>query len=128
MAEDHSAARERGEEPGAGTEATQAGVALVTEKAGAALAAGVDPASAEGQAVLDELVADWVTAAGTADSAEFRGRLLANLESGTDGRAERYWQLLGVINGWPPIPSVVPAFEWLISALRNRSSGATAGG
>ena len=48
----------------------------------------------------------------------FRATLLANLETGTDRRAERYWQLLGIINGWPPIPSVVPAFEWVIAALR----------
>ena len=39
------------------------------------------------------------------------GYRLANLETSTDRRAERYWQLLGIINGWPPIPSVVPAFE-----------------
>jgi hypothetical protein len=118
MAEDHSSARQRGEQPGAGTEATQAGVAMVSDKAGAALAAGVDPASAEGQATLAEVLADWATAAQTVDSPEFRTRLLGNLESGTDRRAERYWQLLGVINGWPPIPTVVPAFEWLIAALR----------
>jgi len=118
MAQDHSAARQRGEQPGAGTEATQAGVAMVAERAGAALAAGVDPVSAEGQAVLAELLADWAAAAQTVDSAEFRAGLLTNLESGTDRRAERYWQLLGIINGWPPIPTVVPAFEWLIAALR----------
>jgi hypothetical protein len=54
----------------------------------------------------------------TADTPDFRARLLESLESGTDRRAERYWQLLGIINGWPPIPSVVPAFEWVIAALR----------
>lgn len=54
-----------------------------------------------------------VEAAGapTAHSPDFRTRLLATPESGTDRRAERYWQLLAVVNGWPPIPSVVPAFE-----------------
>jgi hypothetical protein len=77
-----------------------------------------DSASAEGQAILAELLADWAAAGQTVDSAEFRAGLLANLESGTDRRAERYWQLLGIINGWPPIPSVVPAFEWVIAALR----------
>jgi hypothetical protein len=39
---------------------------------GAALAAGVDPASAEGQVILDELLAGWAVAARTADSTEFR--------------------------------------------------------
>jgi len=36
---------------------------------------------------------------------------------GTDGHVERYWQLLGIINGWPPIPTMVPAFEWTIATL-----------
>jgi hypothetical protein len=31
---------------------------------------------------------------------------------------ERYWQLLAIINNRPVPPSVVPAFEWLIAALR----------
>jgi len=39
---------------------------------------------------------------------------------GTDARAERYWQLLAIINGWPPVPATVPAWEWLIAALRRR--------
>lgn len=43
------------------------------------------------------------------------------LEAGTDARAERYWQLLAVIKGWPPFPAHVPAFEWLIAALRAHS-------
>ncbi len=63
MAEDHSSARERGEQPGTGTEATEAGVAMVADRAGAAQAAGVDPGSDEGQAVLDELLAEWAAAA-----------------------------------------------------------------
>ena len=78
-----------------------------------------------GQALLGELLAEWATAAATADTPEFRARLLANLETGTDRRAERYWQLLGIINGWPPIPSMVRAFEWVIAALR--ASGETPG-
>ena len=68
--------------------------------------------------MLGELLAEWAASVGTADTQEFRARLLANLETGSDRRAERYWQLLGIINGWPPIPSVVPAFEWVIAALR----------
>jgi hypothetical protein len=31
---------------------------------------------------------------------------------------ERYWQLLAILNGQPVPPSVVPAFDWLIAALR----------
>jgi hypothetical protein len=28
------------------------------------------------------------------------------------------WQLLAVINGWPPVPTTVPAWEWAIAGLR----------
>jgi hypothetical protein len=37
--------------------------------------------------------------------------LLDLLEAASDRRYERYWQLLAVINGWPPAPSVMPAAE-----------------
>jgi hypothetical protein len=42
----------------------------------------------------------------------------AQIESGTDARAERYWQLMATINGWPQWPSQVPRAEWIIAALR----------
>ena len=40
-----------------------------------------------------------------------RPQLREHLEAGTDARAERYWQLLGIINGWPPFQTHVPAFR-----------------
>ena len=48
----------------------------------------------------------------------WRARLADRLQTGTDARAERYWQLLAIVNGWPPVPSTVPAWEWTIAALR----------
>jgi hypothetical protein len=33
---------------------------------------------------------------------------------------ERYWQLIGVINGWPQMPSLTPVYEWFIAGLRAR--------
>src|SRR6266702_3119713 len=68
-------------------------------------------ASAEGKAVLDRIVAPGTPAAQ-------RAAILRQLETFTDARVERYWQLLAVLNGQPVPPSVVPAFEWLIAALR----------
>ncbi|WP_428964263.1 helix-turn-helix domain-containing protein [Micromonospora fluostatini] len=38
----------------------------------------------------------------------------------TDRRVERYWELVGVLNRRPAFPSMVPAVEWLIAALRVR--------
>jgi hypothetical protein len=84
---------------------------LVQEHAGRALAEGIAPGSPEGKAVLDEIVPPDTPPAG-------RAALLSNLETFTDARVERYWQLLAVINGWEPPPPAVPAFEWLIAALR----------
>jgi DNA-binding transcriptional MerR regulator len=83
----------------------------VAEHAGRALADGVDPASAEGRAVLDRLVAPEVPA-------DARARLADELELFADARVERYWQLLAIIQGRLPQPPAVPAYGWLISALR----------
>jgi DNA-binding transcriptional MerR regulator len=110
MSEQHAAAREQGEllAPDAGWQ--RAGE-LVSERAGEALAAGIDPASAEASAIVDEVLPVFPGA--------FERRALADrLEVGLDPRAERYWQLLAIINGWPPVPTTVPAWEWFIAALR----------
>jgi DNA-binding transcriptional MerR regulator len=83
----------------------------VAEHAGPAAAGGVDPGSPAGQAVLDRIVPPGIPAAE-------RARILSQLETFTDARVERYWQLLAILNGQPVPPSVVPAFDWLIAALR----------
>ncbi|WP_326637686.1 MerR family transcriptional regulator [Streptosporangium sp. NBC_01755] len=85
--------------------------ALVLEHAGRAVAAGISPESAEGRAILDQIV-DPALPAGD------RARVADHVETFTDRRVERYWQLVGVLNGRPPFPPRVPAFEWFIAALR----------
>ncbi|MEV0374990.1 MerR family transcriptional regulator [Streptomyces sp. NPDC050636] len=85
--------------------------AQVAEHAGRAVREGVAPESAEGKEILDRIVDPDLP------SAE-RARLADRLATFTDRRVERYWQLLGVLNGRPPFPSQAPAFEWLIAALR----------
>jgi len=99
-------------------EASQAMAGLLREKAGAAIAAGVEPGSAAARPVADELVAAYARLFGRPDGPEFRVWLLGQLEAGSDRRYERYWHLLAVINGWPRQPSVLPAAEWLAAALR----------
>lgn len=86
----------------------------VLEHAGAAVAAGVAPGSPAGREVLDRVVSPSMPAAE-------RTALRERLEKYTDARVERYWQLLGVINGRAPFPSAVPAFTWVIEALRAHS-------
>ncbi|MDR3033656.1 MAG: MerR family transcriptional regulator [Kitasatospora sp.] len=95
--------------------AVQAGRWLVDDRqaqeaAGEALRRGVPPDSAEGVRVLEAILA------GTAGSQQ-RGTLLAQLETGTDPRVERYWQLTAVITGKGPFSSQAP-LKWLAAALR----------
>jgi DNA-binding transcriptional MerR regulator len=87
--------------------------AAVREHAGAAVAAGVPAAGPAAAAVLDRILPAGLDAAG-------RAALADGVATFTDARVERYWQLLGVLNGWCPVPTVVPAFEWLVAALRAR--------
>jgi DNA-binding transcriptional MerR regulator len=94
-----------------GASEPQADPAAVIEHAGPALAAGIPPESAEGQQVLQRIVPPELDAAG-------RDELAGTIAAFTDRRVERYWQLLGILNGWEPRPPTVPAFEWLIDALR----------
>ena len=63
-------------------------------------------------------VASAAAAHGRDDDDAFHAWLAELLETFTDARAERYWQLLGIINGWPRRPATVPAFQWLCEALR----------
>ncbi len=91
---------------------------LTVEKAGQALADGIAPDSDEARPIVDELARAYADASGATDDAAFRRELLARMEIGNDRRAERYWQLLAVINGWPIPPTLTPAFEWFIEALR----------
>ena len=85
--------------------------AAVVEHAKPALAAGVDPSSAEARPVVERILAD--IGHGPADRAELARRI----GTFTDARVERYWQLLGIINGWPGWEPQVPPFEWFLAAL-----------
>jgi DNA-binding transcriptional MerR regulator len=70
----------------------------------------IAPDSPRAAEVVDKLLAG-------ADPAR-REYVLERLSAGVDSQADRYRQLLAVINGQPPRPSHVPDFEWLITAMR----------
>jgi len=95
---------------------------LVADRAGAARAAGVAPASPGADATHDLLVAEFAAAAGRAPDAAYRRELLETVRDGYEPRAERYWQLLAIINGWPRIDPVTPAWLWFADALEARLS------
>jgi DNA-binding transcriptional MerR regulator len=89
--------------------------ALVAERGGAAVEAGIEPGSEEAERIVEEVLESF-------DASASRAELANRFEQGADPRAERYWQLLAVINGWPPVPTAMPAWRWTIDALRARPS------
>ncbi|MBB4778956.1 MerR family transcriptional regulator [Actinomadura livida] len=97
---------------------------LTGEKISAAIADGIEPGSDAARPIVDEVAAAYADAYGAADGPEFRRDLRERTEIGTDPRAERYWQLLAVINGWEAWPAMTPSFQWLIEALRSHESPA----
>ncbi len=86
---------------------------LTLEHANQAIAASITPDSVEGRSVLHRIIKPDMPAGE-------RSELLRWLETVADARVERYWHLMAVLNGHEPSPSAVPAFSWLIAALRAR--------
>ncbi|MGW2378151.1 MerR family transcriptional regulator [Kitasatospora sp. NPDC001683] len=93
----------------------------VRDSVGRVLDAGIAPASAEAAPIIDALTARYAQTFSRADDAELRHWLLRRLEIAGDPRAERYWHLLAVINGWSVPPSLAPVFTWFTHALRART-------
>jgi DNA-binding transcriptional MerR regulator len=110
MGEEHSASRDAGE-----TAMDQPPDAMRqqwlewTNAAGELMAAGHAPSSPEGRALATSIAESMGKAPAEAADA---------IESGTDTRAERYWQLMATINGWPQWPSQAPRAEWIVAAMR----------
>lgn len=117
MAEKGNEMHARGDAPSE-EESRRASYAVI-EKAGAALTEGVDPASAKARPVVDELAGRVAAAGEDPSSPAVRRELADRLETFSDRRVERYWELIGTINGWGwSIPSAAPAYQWFIAALR----------
>ncbi|WP_017591802.1 MerR family transcriptional regulator [Nocardiopsis potens] len=118
MAEEGARAHAAGEDPQPGPEAQQA-AGIVIETGRAALEAGTAPDSAEGRAALAAAMARLTGAdPSIEDTPQGRARLADDYAVFTDARVERYYRLLGQVNGWPAFEPSVPAFEWFIAALR----------
>jgi DNA-binding transcriptional MerR regulator len=122
MSEQHAAAHAAGELGLGDTPPDevdwQAVADTVNHHAGAAHAAGVDPTSAAAQQTVEAIAPAFAGPRDDPHDPAWRHGLAARLEIGIDPRAERYWQLLATVNGWPPVPTTVPAWEWLVTALR----------
>ncbi|MEU4513796.1 MerR family transcriptional regulator [Nonomuraea wenchangensis] len=84
---------------------------LVLEHAGGALSRGLAPEADEASVVLKRIVPDDLPAQEVAG-------LITWLELVAEPRVERYWQLLSLVRGQEPSPPAVPAFRWVLAALR----------
>ena len=76
----------------------------------------IDPASPGAGPFVLAIVDAW--RGDDPDTPELRASMADRFAVGNDARVERYWQLLGVINGWPSSPAMSPTFDWAIAALR----------
>jgi DNA-binding transcriptional MerR regulator len=85
--------------------------APIVEHAGGAVAAGTAPDSPEGQAVLARIIDPGTDATA-------RDQLADSIDLFTDRRVSRYWDLLGILNGWGRGPAQIEPFEWFSAALR----------
>ncbi|MFF5225978.1 hypothetical protein [Dactylosporangium sp. NPDC000521] len=88
---------------------------LVLAHAGDAVERGVAAGSPEARAIVRRIVPADLPAEETAAFVRW-------LELVADARVERYWQLLATLNGTEAGPPAVPAFTWLLAALRAVSS------
>ncbi|WP_330332156.1 MerR family transcriptional regulator [Streptomyces sp. NBC_00536] len=118
MAEHQASERAQGDTTGLHHDLTTA----VREQVGEALAARIQPTSEQAAPIVDSLASLYAETFGRADDPDLRQWLVTRLETGADPRAERYWQLLSTINGWPVPPTLAPVFSWFITALRTQLS------
>jgi DNA-binding transcriptional MerR regulator len=112
MSEAHSAARAAGDTMDTPFGETRDQWLGWTTRATAALSAGEPPTSPAGQALATDIAAAF---------GKPPAEVADEIATGTDTRAERYWQLMATINGWPQWPSQAPAAEWIVAALRGMS-------
>ncbi len=84
---------------------------LTLQHANRAMAESIAPESAEGRSILNQIIEPGMPVGE-------RDELHRWLETVADARVERYWQLIAVLNGREPAPSAMPAFTWLIAAIR----------
>ncbi len=74
--------------------------------------AGLAPGSPGAVPVVAAVLDRWGVAEADRDV------LIDQLTLAVDPRAERYWQLMALINGWPPVPATMHRWEWFLNALQ----------
>lgn len=80
--------------------------------------AGHAPDSERGRELAERGAELWARQRGTTDGPASRGELADRFGAPYDERMSRYWELLAVINGWPPHPTTERQTHWLADAVR----------
>lgn len=88
--------------------------------------AGLSPRSPEGQALVAEYLTAQARIYARPDDPDFPGEFLAMIERNSDPRAASYWQLIGILKGWPARSPIATGHAWLIEGLRWRVGRASA--
>ncbi|MEE4417869.1 MULTISPECIES: MerR family transcriptional regulator [Streptomyces] len=91
------------------------------QKVAEARESGIDPLSDEAVPIVDDLVQRFAEVLARTPDAEFRDWMAQQFEVAHHPRVDRYWQLVWIVNGWQAVPSLIPAYPWLIQALRRGS-------
>jgi DNA-binding transcriptional MerR regulator len=83
-------------------------------------AAGIAPADQRAAAAVTQMTRDLAAAHGRRDDPAFRHWLASELEAHTDPRAERYWELVGRIQGrsGEEFAARIADHAWLMAALQ----------
>ncbi|MBW4715572.1 helix-turn-helix domain-containing protein [Saccharothrix obliqua] len=115
MSERHQEMRAEGQDMSRGGSPEQlAAFKQMTARVREALDAGIAPGTPEGARVVAEINERWAEAIGTPVGPE----MSAWLAEFGDPRAERYWSLIAIINGWPAVPDTSAERAWLAEAGR----------
>jgi DNA-binding transcriptional MerR regulator len=114
-----------GADPDAWSRHIGAGMAAAAELR----AAGVEPPHPRAAAAVALVTRGLAAALGRRDGPAFGRWLARQLDAHTDPRAERYWRLVGTIQGRPPeeFTARVADHAWLMAALRHHAAAARAG-
>ena len=83
---------------------------------------GHTPDDAVGRGVIDDYLArEAATRGRDATDPSLPGAVLADIARADEPRAARYWELIGILKGWPPSP-IPEAHRWLVTGLQLRAA------
>ncbi|GAB2652035.1 MerR family transcriptional regulator [Saccharopolyspora gloriosae] len=80
--------------------------------------AGHSPDSERGRELAEHAAELWARQQGATDGPAARAELADSFGAPYDERLSRYWELLAIINEWPPHPTTERQAHWLADAVR----------